>query len=47
MSYEDFYNSCEMKGYAYVNFKMAYDKWNSKEKNQKENNNQPSFIQIL
>jgi len=29
MSYEDFYNQCEMKPYKYKNFKMAYDKWNS------------------
>lgn len=27
MSYEDFENSCVMKGYKYKNFKMAYDKW--------------------
>jgi len=28
MSYEDFYNQCEMKPYKYKNFKMAYDSWN-------------------
>jgi len=28
MSYEDFYNQCEMKPYKYKNFKMAYDTWN-------------------
>jgi len=30
MSYEDFYNQCEMKPYKYKNFKMAYDSWNKK-----------------
>ena len=28
MSYQDFYNQCEMKPYKYKNFKMAYDSWN-------------------
>lgn len=28
MTYEDFYNSCEMKGYKYKNYKLVYDKWN-------------------
>ena len=32
MSYEDFYNSCEMKPYKYKNFKLAYDKWNKDDK---------------
>lgn len=30
MSYQDFYNQCEMKPYKYKNFKMAYDSWNKK-----------------
>ncbi len=34
MSYEDFYDQCEMKPYKYKNFKMAYDKWNKKDTNQ-------------
>jgi len=28
MGYEEFYDSCEMKGYKYKNFKLVYDKWN-------------------
>ncbi len=28
MSYKDFYEQCEMNGYTYKNFKLAYDKWN-------------------
>jgi hypothetical protein len=28
MSYKEFYDSCEMKGYKYKNYKMVYDKWN-------------------
>lgn len=32
MSYEDFYNQCEMKPYRYKNFKMAYDSWNKENK---------------
>ena len=28
MSYKDFFDSCELKGYKYKNYKMAYDKWN-------------------
>ena len=28
MSYQDFYDQCEMKPYKYKNFKLAYDKWN-------------------
>jgi len=34
MNYEDFYNQCEMKPYKYKNFKMAYDSWNKKDKQQ-------------
>jgi hypothetical protein len=36
MSYQEFYDSCEMKGYQYKNYKMVYDKWN---KNYKSENN--------
>jgi len=32
MTYEDFYNQCEMKPYKYKNFKMAYDSWNKDNK---------------
>lgn len=32
MSYEDFFNQCEMKPYKYKNFKMAYDSWNKDNK---------------
>lgn len=28
MSYQEFYDSCEMKGYKYKNYKLTYDKWN-------------------
>ena len=31
LTYQDFYNQCEMKPYKYKNYKMAYDKWTSKE----------------
>jgi hypothetical protein len=31
MSYQEFYDSCELKGYKYKNFKLAYNKWNKKE----------------
>ena len=31
MSYQEFYDSCELKGYQYKNFKLAYDKWNKPE----------------
>lgn len=27
LTYEDFYNACEMKGYKYKNYKLVYDKW--------------------
>ena len=30
MSYEDFYNQCEMKPYKYKNFKIAYEVWYKK-----------------
>lgn len=30
MKYQEFYDSCEMKGYKYKNFKLVYDKWNNK-----------------
>jgi len=36
MSFEDFYNQCEMKPYRYKNFKMAYDSWTKKETQQKQ-----------
>jgi len=32
MSYKDFFEVCEMKGYKYKNFKLAYDKWNKEDK---------------
>ena len=44
MTYEDFYNQCEMKPYKYKNFKMAYDSWTKKETQQKPQN-QISFKQ--
>ena len=28
MTYEEFYDSCEMKGYKYKNYKLTYLKWN-------------------
>ena len=28
MTYQEFYDACEMKGYKYKNFKLVYDKWN-------------------
>jgi len=31
MSFQDFYNQCEMKPYKYKNFKMAYDSWNKED----------------
>lgn len=40
LTYEDFYNSCEMKGYKYKNFKMAYDKWTKDYKSNKSNNHE-------
>lgn len=44
MSYQDFYNQCEMKPYKYKNFKMAYDSWN---KNSTASKPQPkSFAQL-
>ena len=42
MTYEDFYNQCEMKPYKYKNFKMAYDSWN---KDIKPKQHQQSFKQ--
>lgn len=36
LTYEDFYNNCEMKGYKYKNFKLVYDKW-TKDYVKKEN----------
>ena len=29
MTYQAFYDSCEMNGYKYKNFKAAYNKWNA------------------
>ncbi len=40
MSYEDFYNTCVMKGYQYKNYKLAYDKWNN---SQNSNTNSPQL----
>lgn len=34
MTYIDFYNQCEMKPYKYKNFKMAFDSWTKKDKQQ-------------
>jgi len=33
LTYQDFYNQCEMKPYKYKNFKMAYDSWTKDEIN--------------
>jgi hypothetical protein len=40
ITYEDFYNQCEMKPYKYKNFKLAYDKWIS---NNRQKQPQMSF----
>jgi len=40
MSYQEFYDNCEMKGYKYKNFKLVYDKWN------KDNKKKPQFEEV-
>jgi len=32
MTYQEFFDKCEMKPYKYKNFKMAYDNWNKDDK---------------
>jgi len=32
MTYQEFFDKCEMKPYKYKNFKMAYDNWNKEDK---------------
>ena len=46
MSYEDFYNQCEMKPYKYKNFKMAYDSWNKKANTSNMPFNTPKMQQL-
>ncbi|MGB3750293.1 MAG: helix-turn-helix domain-containing protein [Arcobacteraceae bacterium] len=43
MSYEDFYNSCEMQGYKYKNFKTAYDVWMKKKSSSGTVNNSNGY----
>ena len=38
MTFEDFYDSCEMKGYKYKNFKLAFNNWNKKNDNNENKN---------
>ena len=46
MSYEDFYNTCVMKGYQYKNYKLAYNKWNNNQ-NPNISKNQPTVKDVL